>query len=182
MSDQVFYEKLFKALRSLSHVIGSMTEAIAKESVRELDAPPPTSEGQASSKPSWWPKNPYKINADPCCTHYDVWEAASFAIWEAAKRNAGGPPLSEPKPERPTMDWSLLPGLANKWVAMDEDGQWFAYSERPWIGGEFWTISDNDTEWAVIPGDYAPRWSGDWKESLTEVPHPTDSVARRPSL
>ena len=66
-------------------------------------------------------------------------------------------------------DWSALPKWAN-WIAMDQEGDWYYYSDKPqmdddhpiWVSSEF-----ND----AIPPEYYPKnFTGDWANSLLEVP------------
>ena len=77
-----------------------------------------------------------------------------------------------PKP-KPTMDRSLLPAWANNYVAMDADGEWCAYRSMPekreyqhregiWMP----TGNPSTPQYVRIPDEFAPKWTGDWKESL----------------
>lgn len=63
--------------------------------------------------------------------------------------------------EKPVFDRSLLPSW--KAVAMDEDGAWFAYTEIPEQGEDGW---ETDGAVSYIRIDRAPKWEGDWKDSL----------------
>lgn len=65
--------------------------------------------------------------------------------------------------DKPEMDRSVLPAWANKAVAMDRDGEWFCFSDIPHVKYVFWS---SDETCARIPDSYAPKWSGDWKDSL----------------
>lgn len=66
--------------------------------------------------------------------------------------------------DKPEVDWSKMPAWAS-WVAMDKDGRWLWWSERPESGlGEWWLPSG---DCGRIPGDYTPKFSGGWKDSLT---------------
>lgn len=69
--------------------------------------------------------------------------------------------------DRPVVDWSKLAAW-HRWVAMDEDGSWYAYSERPELACATWRVEN--TEYQRIPENYSPTFSGDWKDSLVERP------------
>jgi hypothetical protein len=68
--------------------------------------------------------------------------------------------------DKPIVDWSLMPAWA-KFVAMDKSGKWWWYTHKPSLE-HVWCIIDGFG--GVIPSEYAPKWEGDWKESLTERP------------
>lgn len=75
--------------------------------------------------------------------------------------------LIAPWVDKPTIDRSILPAWANKAVAMDSDGSWWCYSEKPTQAAfaERWNPSD----WChnlELPPSYYPKWEGDWKDSL----------------
>lgn len=59
-------------------------------------------------------------------------------------------------------DRSMLPPWCNKAIAMDNFGDWFAYSSLPYISGSSWFSN----MYLVIPNEYPPKFSGDWKDSL----------------
>jgi len=74
--------------------------------------------------------------------------------------------LIRPWVDRPVVNWSALP----KWyqaVAQVSDGVWFAFRDKPertvfgWVGAG---------ESILIPPDYAPHFTGDWRDSLVERP------------
>lgn len=74
--------------------------------------------------------------------------------------------LIAPWIDKPSFDRSLLPAWANKAMAMDAGNCWYCFSEVPipqsdsqgnWDGGGW-----QDT----IPREFAPKWSGNWKDSL----------------
>lgn len=62
-------------------------------------------------------------------------------------------------------DRSLLPAWCNKAIAMDADGQWNCYEEIPNVG-----LDENqwssDGNFNIIPDSHAPKWKGDWRDSL----------------
>jgi len=64
--------------------------------------------------------------------------------------------------------WPLLPPWIN-WVAMDENGSWAGYRNKPGkVEGFYYCKSDDD--YCTIPKEYSPKYSGSWKDSLTERP------------
>jgi len=80
-----------------------------------------------------------------------------------------------PRPaQRPVVDWSVMPAWA-KWVAMDEDGHWCWFSERPSFveGGVRWFLNSHKVssrDFGLLPYDYLPTYTGDWKNSLVGRP------------
>lgn len=60
-------------------------------------------------------------------------------------------------------DWKDAPEWAN-WLAMDEDGDWFWYSETPLAGGSSWIAGG-----LFLHAGAAPNWS----DSLTRRPETT---------
>jgi hypothetical protein len=69
--------------------------------------------------------------------------------------------------DNPVIDWDSMPAWA-KFVAMDSGGGWWWYEKEPIIGEITWrTESEYYDE---IPTEYAPKWEGDWKNSLIERP------------
>lgn len=72
--------------------------------------------------------------------------------------------------DRPTMDRSVLPSWCNKTIAMDADGEWYAYDRVPQCGGNHWIRPDSvsSTNWYFIrlPKHLAPQWDGHWTDSL----------------
>jgi hypothetical protein len=70
--------------------------------------------------------------------------------------------------DKPVIDWSLMPAWA-KFVAMNEDGAWNWYRVEPNKGWYMWLMTGTEN-WGEIPSEYAPKWDGDWKNSLIERP------------
>lgn len=65
-------------------------------------------------------------------------------------------------------DFSCLPKWA-KWIAMDANGHWYWYGQRPDI--MYQMAWDNPYGIAgLIPKEYKPIFNGNWKDSLFEVP------------
>lgn len=68
--------------------------------------------------------------------------------------------------DKPEMDRSVLPPWI-KVIAMDEDGRWFGYAVAPIVLECTWTPGDETYgEHCYIPPSHAPKWTGDWKDSL----------------
>lgn len=64
--------------------------------------------------------------------------------------------------EKPEFDWSN----AAAWhvaIAMDEDGEWLAYNDVPEPGEGVWCCCKH---LETIPPEHAPKWTGDWDDSL----------------
>ena len=66
--------------------------------------------------------------------------------------------------DTPIVNWPAMPAWCN-YVAMDEDGQWYAYIVEPIRDSEGW-LPNND--YCFIPKKYHPTFTGYWKDSLTE--------------
>ena len=66
--------------------------------------------------------------------------------------------------DTPIVNWPAMPAWCN-YVAMDEDGQWYAYIDKPGTDSEGW-LPNND--YCFIPKKYHPTFTGDWKDSLAE--------------
>lgn len=78
-----------------------------------------------------------------------------------------------PRPiPRPVVDWSVMPAWA-KWVAMDDEGSWHWYVYKPYTE-EYetgWYLGSGSIhDYAKIPKDHSPTYTGDWKNSLVERP------------
>lgn len=69
--------------------------------------------------------------------------------------------------EKPIVDWSVMPAWA-KFVAMDSGKKWFLYTDKPILGNLTWDYITGTG--SLIPTEYAPKFQGDWKESLIERP------------
>lgn len=79
-------------------------------------------------------------------------------------------------------DIDCLPKWA-KYIAVDEDGRWLYYDERPVIEAHEWRGDDPGTwtnfsqEWGYTDctslsiEDYPTNFKGDWTESLFKIEH-----------
>lgn len=67
--------------------------------------------------------------------------------------------------DKPEVDWSAMPAWA-EWVAMDKDGEWTLFSAKPSMDVGCWWADGDVTYLAEIPPSYAPKWDGDWRDSL----------------
>ena len=65
-------------------------------------------------------------------------------------------------------DWSTTPPWLN-YLVMDADGQWSLTPNRPELSFDdvMWSLN---TDSLYIPNEHTPKWSGDWKKSLTVRP------------
>lgn len=84
--------------------------------------------------------------------------------WQLDGRNYGGEEKSRDLIsewiERP--EWPAgMPAWA-QWVAMDENGVWYWYQRSPQRDERGFNAPEN---LGKIPPDYAPKWTGDWRES-----------------
>ncbi len=61
------------------------------------------------------------------------------------------------------IDWNALPAEV-QWVAMDMNGQWYGYHAEPYDGSYVWLPNGGCHEFD------APKFSGDWRESLQQRP------------
>jgi len=69
--------------------------------------------------------------------------------------------------EKPVIDWSTMPAWA-KFVAMDSGGYWWWYNNKVTINNDYWEQESGYC--GRIPSEYAPKWDGDWRNSLIERP------------
>lgn len=86
----------------------------------------------------------------------------SVVVTEEVKWNFGAYHYSIPK-VLPSIDWSQV-SEKYKWLAVDEDGEAYLYSEQPSIDGDGWygadCIAEADVFVSYVPGTV------DWKHSL----------------
>lgn len=70
-----------------------------------------------------------------------------------------------------TIDWSKLPEWA-QWVAMDYDGEWFAFFGRPIIheGYSEWVKDKGQEDEPFCEFFFAQPHPGDWRDSLQQRP------------
>lgn len=81
--------------------------------------------------------------------------------------------LIEPWTDKPVVNWSAMPAWA-KWVAMDEFGNWFHYDKKPEKCSSSY-IGTNAQ--GYIPEEFAPSFTGNWRDSLVERPAGTKPKA-----
>ena len=72
-----------------------------------------------------------------------------------------------PWTDKPNCDklWPLLPPWI-KYLAQDYNGDWYASLDKPELKENYWLACPG--KFIVIPKEYAPIYSGDWKDSLVE--------------
>ena len=71
--------------------------------------------------------------------------------------------------EKPVVDWDALPAWAN-WAAWDCLFGWRYFENKPRKIGGAWHLRPNCNYANRIPDEYAPKFDGDWKDSLQERP------------
>ena len=111
-------------------------------------------------------KQPY-----PVVVLVEAGGAESLACYHSDGRWADSNTESDivgPWVEKPVFDRSLLPPWCNKAIAMDQNGRWWHYNEEPTRREEMdmWGVTTPYGESQRIPAAYAPKWEGDWKDSL----------------
>lgn len=72
-----------------------------------------------------------------------------------------------PWAEKPVIDVPSMPAWTS-WAAMDSDGVWHAYRVEPEAESAVWAVSEGYINYTRIPPSHAPKWEGDWKESLVK--------------
>lgn len=76
--------------------------------------------------------------------------------------------ITGPRIDKPEWDWSTTPPWLN-WLAMDAGNYWYLYKHNPKLSGSGFSTVESDDVW-FIPKQHAPKWSGDWKDSLVGRP------------
>ena len=76
--------------------------------------------------------------------------------------------LTTPWIDKPEWDWSTTPPWMN-WLAMDEGEFWYLYTNKPTLSGNGFSSGESDDVW-FVPKQHAPKWSGNWKDSLVGRP------------
>lgn len=71
--------------------------------------------------------------------------------------------------DRPEGGWEHLPPWI-KWRAMDENGVWWCYSEKPEKKQHNWASPGVWNSHLIIPPAYCPTYTGPWTDSLDERP------------
>lgn len=68
-------------------------------------------------------------------------------------------------------DWSNAPKWANKYISMDESGDWYVYSDYPEANRHTWYKRAGSAA-TKVPAEFAPKnFTGDWKDSLFKNPN-----------
>jgi len=102
-------------------------------------------------------------------THWNPreWAGCQYTIEPNHYRDIIGPWIDKPNCDKL---WPLLPPWI-KYLAMDANNEWYSYSLKPyqWQGGN-WFHNSLECSVCYVPKDYAPIYSGDWKDSLVERP------------
>lgn len=101
-------------------------------------------------------------------THWNPreWAGCQYTIEPNHYRDIIGPWIDKPNCDKL---WPLLPPWI-KYLAMDKDYGWFAYTLKPSLGDfHAWNVIGNEY-YFKIPSEHVPIYSGDWKDSLVERP------------
>ena len=69
--------------------------------------------------------------------------------------------------DTPIVNWPAMPAWCN-YVAMDADGKWYCYVTKPEISDYVRAWLPTSANYNKIPKQYAPTFTGDWKDSLAE--------------
>lgn len=65
-----------------------------------------------------------------------------------------------------SVNWAAMPAWCN-YVAMDENGHWYAHEIEPTINYTWW---ESDGLSVFIPKEYHPIFTANWKDSLAKRP------------
>lgn len=116
-------------------------------------------------------KGPYSVHG---CIHHTHVPLDVVDIWSSDGKynNLGGDrPLdiiaewSEPV----TFDWRQVPLCCN-WIAMDSNGLWYAFDNKPNTAANHWTGSKCEYCITIHRYHYPKNFTGDWKDSLMQRP------------
>src|SRR5690625_1364923 len=70
--------------------------------------------------------------------------------------------------EKPIFDhWDKLPEWIDEYMAMDSNGNWYAYFKKPFSITIGWA---SEAKCIVIPVNYRPNFEGSWEDSLIKNP------------
>ena len=67
--------------------------------------------------------------------------------------------------------YDLIPLLKKGWVAMDKDGDWCWFSNKPYKRTDMWLWRDLGDWRALTRAFNIAPFDGDWKDSLIKVEH-----------
>ena len=79
----------------------------------------------------------------------------------------------------PVVDWPAMPAWA-RYVAQNEAGSWWWFSEKPKMVLDRTIYSDEEgiiEHGGRIPAKYTPAYSGPWEDSLVERPAESEAEA-----
>jgi hypothetical protein len=100
----------------------------------------------------------------------DGWQTNLFNSNGGYFRDSTNPHSSDiiaPWIEKPKVNWTTMPAWA-KWVALDANGRWFYYIDKPNTRQSIW--DPNSSQCNNIPAEYYPTFTGNWEDSLVERP------------
>ena len=80
--------------------------------------------------------------------------------------------LEDDKKPEPEIPWYALPDWV-RYVAMDEDGQWYAYDCKPICVEEQWALDKTKSDYDAYRTGIIPFTDPDWRTSLHQRPAKT---------
>lgn len=100
-------------------------------------------------------------------------ETREMLIWsnkgEAWSTGENEENLVEPWCDKPIVNWPALPDWA-EYVAMNDNNVWLWFAVKPIVGRFHWYDGGMH---GVIPKEFQPSFTGDWKASLVKRPAKT---------
>ena len=99
---------------------------------------------------------------------------AGYTETEQNCRGCMGPcgMCDQPDTEEPEIPWYALPDWV-RYVAMDEDGQWYAYDCKPICMEEQWALDKTKSDYNAYRTGIIPFTDPDWRASLRQRPKKT---------
>lgn len=103
-------------------------------------------------------------------------QLAGYTETEQSCRGCMGPcgRCDEPDTAEPEIPWYALPDWV-RYVAMDEDGQWYAYDCKPICVEEQWALDKMKSEYNAYRTGIIPFTAPDWSTSLRQRPEKDQS-------
>lgn len=90
--------------------------------------------------------------------HKDSWTSNGLSVKDCVSAFD----IIEEWVQKPVVDWSVMPAWAN-YIAMEKSGDWYWFNILPRFSKICWL---NGGDCGEIPEQYAPKFEGDWKDSL----------------
>jgi hypothetical protein len=125
----------------------------------------------------------YEVYADSSAGMWNIHGAVQINnVWEIARWCMGGIDLAYSQSDlialwwddsQVSIPWDKISDPL-KFVAMDKDGTWCAYGDKPsrnYISAR-WHVPSSRTRHYALPPEFCPKgYTGHWKDSLFERPH-----------